>query len=149
MTTQYITLKKLGLLGSYLAVILPGIFNTFGVFLLRQFMIRIPDEYGEAAKIDGAGHFRIFASVVLPQCKGALASLAILAFIDNWNMVEQPLIFLKNMDMHPLSVFLRDINYSELGLAFACGVLYMIPPLIIFFYGENHLVQGIQLSGIK
>ena len=83
MTTQYITLKKLGLLGSYLAVILPGIFNTFGVFLLRQFMIRIPDEYGEAAKIDGAGHFRIFASVVLPQCKGALASLAILVFVDN------------------------------------------------------------------
>lgn len=146
---QYITLKKLGLLGSYLAVILPGIFNTFGVFLLRQFMIRIPDEYGEAAKIDGAGHFRIFASVVLPQCKGALASLAILVFVDNWNMVEQPLIFLDNEQMHPLSIFLSRINTSEMGVAFACGILYLVPALLVFLYGENYLIEGIQRSGLK
>lgn len=149
MTTQYITLKKLGLLGSYLAVILPGIFNTFGVFLLRQFMIRIPDEYGEAAKIDGAGHFRIFASVVLPQCKGALASLAILVFVDNWNMVEQPLIFLDNEQMHPLSIFLSRINTSEMGVVFACGILYLVPALLVFLYGENYLIEGIQRSGLK
>lgn len=146
---QYISLKKLGLVGSYLAVILPGIFSTFGVFLLRQFMIRIPDEYSEAAKIDGAGHFRIFISIILPQCKGAMASLAILAFVDNWNMVEQPLIFLDNEQMHPLSIFLSRINTSELGVAFACGILYLLPALFIFLYGENYLIEGIQRSGLK
>lgn len=146
---NYIMLRRLDLLDTYWAIIFPGIFSTFGVFLLRQFMLLVPSEYPEAAKIDGAGFIRVFTHIMLPQCKSALASLAILAFIDNWNMVEQPLIFLRNADMHPMSVFLRDINYSELGLAFACGMLYMIPPLIIFFYGENHLVQGIQLSGIK
>lgn len=146
---QYISLKKLGLVGSYLAVILPGIFSTFGVFLLRQYMIRIPDEYSEAAKIDGAGHFRIFISIILPQCKGAMASLAILAFVDNWNMVEQPLIFLDNEQMHPLSIFLSRINTSELGVAFACGILYLLPALFIFLYGENYLIEGIQRSGLK
>lgn len=146
---NYIILKKLNLLGSYLAVILPGTFSTFGVFLLRQFMISIPDEYCEAAKIDGASSLRVFWNVILPECKGALASLAILVFIDNWNMVEQPLIFLKNQAMHPLSVFLSSINGSELGIAFACGLLYMIPTLLIFMYGEEYLVEGIQLSGIK
>jgi len=146
---NYLILRRLNLLDTYWAIILPGIFTTFGVFLLRQFMMLVPHEYSEASKIDGAGFLTTFARIVLPQCKSALASLAILSFIDNWNMVEQPLIFLKNANMHPMSVFLRDINYSELGLAFACGMLYMIPPVIIFFYGENHLVQGIQLSGIK
>ncbi len=146
---NYIMLKKMNLLGGYLSVILPGTFSTFGVFLLRQFMIGIPDEYCEAAKIDGAGSLRIFFSVLLPQCKGALASLSILVFIDNWNMVEQPLIFLKDEAMRPLSVFLSGINGSELGMAFACGLLYMIPTLLIFLYGEEYLVEGIQLSGMK
>lgn len=146
---QYIILKRLKLLGSYLSVILPGIFTTFGVFLLRQFMARIPDEYAEAAKIDGAGHLRIFTGVMLPQCKGALASLAILVFVDNWNMVEQPLIFLDSEKMHPLSIFLSRINSSELGIAFACGIIYLLPALFVFLYGENYLVEGIQRSGIR
>ncbi len=146
---NYIIMKKINLLGSYLSIILPGTFSTFGVFLLRQFMIGIPDEYCEAARIDGASSLRIFLNVILPECKGALASLAILVFIDNWNMVEQPLIFLKDETVHPLSVFLSRINSGEMGIAFACGLLYMIPTLLIFLYGEEYLVEGIQLSGMK
>ncbi len=146
---NYIILKQMNLLGSYLAIILPGIFTTFGVFLLRQFMMFIPDEYCEAGKIDGAGIMNIFIRIILPQCKGAMASLAILVFVDNWNMVEQPLIFLKDETLHPLSVFLSKINEGNLGLAFACGILYMMPALLIFLYGENYLVEGIALSGIK
>jgi len=146
---NYIMLKNLNLLGSYWAIILPGAFATFGVFLLRQFMMYIPDDYCEAAKIDGAGYLKAFFSVVLPQCKGALASLAILVFIDNWNMVEQPLIFLENELMHPLSIFLSRINEQEIGIAFACGILYMIPTLLVFLYGENYFIEGIELSGIK
>lgn len=146
---NYIILKNLNLLGSYMAVILPGVFSTFGVFLLRQFMKQIPDEYCEASRIDGAGYCRTFLKVIIPQCKSALASLAILVFIDNWNMVEQPLIFLKDETMHPLSVFLSRINETEIAIAFACGVLYMLPALLIFLYGENYFVEGIELSGIK
>ena len=146
---NYIMLKNLNLLGSYWAVILPGTFGTFGVFLLRQFMVYIPDDYCEAAKIDGAGYIKSFFSVVLPQCKGALASLAILVFIDNWNMVEQPLIFLEDETMHPLSIFLSKINSQDIGIAFACGILYMVPTLLVFLYGENYFIEGIEISGIK
>jgi multiple sugar transport system permease protein len=146
---NYIMLKKLDLLGTYWAVILPGVFTTFGVFLLRQFMMLVPDEYCEAGRIDGAGHFVMFMKIILPQCKGVLASLAILVFVDNWNMVEQPLIFLKDETMYPLSIFLFRINAGDIGLAFACGVLYMLPALVTFLYGENYFVEGIQLSGIK
>lgn len=146
---NYIISKQLNLLGSYWSVILPGVFATFGVFLLRQFMLNIPDEYTEAATIDGAGYLRTLTKIILPQCKGATASLAILVFVDNWNMVEHPLIFLKDETMHPLSIFLSRINSGEIGIAFACGILYMLPMLLIFLYGENYLVEGIQLSGIK
>lgn len=146
---NYIVLKSLNFIGTYQSIILPGMFSTFGVFLLRQFMMHIPSEYCEAAKIDGAGYHRIFSNIILPNSKGALASLAILIFIDNWNMVEQPLIFLKDENMYPLSIFLGNINESEIGIAFACGILYMIPTLLIFLYGENYFVEGVQLSGIK
>ena len=146
---NYIVLKNLNLMGSYWSIILPGTFATFGVFLLRQFMIYIPDEYCEAAKIDGAGYLKSFFRIILPQCKGALASLAILVFIDNWNMVEQPLIFLDNETMHPLSIFLSRINEQEIGIAFACGMLYMIPTLLVFLYGENYFIEGIEMSGVK
>ncbi len=146
---NYLVLNKLNIMGNYLAVILPGIFSTFGVFLMRQFMRSLPDEYIEAAKIDGAGYPGIFAKIVVPQCKSGIASLAILVFIDYWNMVEQPLIFLKNENMHPLSIFLSKINEGNLDVAFACGVLYMLPAVLLFLYCENYFIEGIQLSGIK
>lgn len=146
---NYITLDALNLLGTFQAIILPGVFSTFGVFLLKQFMTYLPDAYFEAGKIDGASYLRIFSRIILPQCKGALASLAILVFIDNWNMVEQPLIFLENEMMHPLSIFLGSINQQEISIAFACGFLYMIPTILIFLYFENDFIEGIKLSGIK
>lgn len=146
---NYIILNKLDLIGSYLAIILPGAFSTFGVFLLRQFMITIPDEYSEASKVDGAGYMKIFIKIIVPQCKGGIASLAILSFIDNWNMVEQPLVFLKDSFKYPMSIFLSYINQTQLGIAFACGILYMLPVVLIFLYGEDYLIKGIQLSGIK
>ncbi len=146
---NYFMLSKLDLLGTYWAIILPGIFSAFGVFLMRQFMMLIPDEYCEAAKIDGAGFFRTFCGIILPQCKGAVASVAVLIFVDNWNMVEQPLIFLGDENMHPLSIFLARINTGDIGIAFACGFLYMLPAILIYLYGEDHLIEGIQLSGLK
>ncbi|ABR50808.1 binding-protein-dependent transport systems inner membrane component [Alkaliphilus metalliredigens QYMF] len=146
---NYIMANQLGLIGSYSSIILPGIFGTFGVFLMRQFMVYIPDAYIESAKMDGASQFKIFFGIILPMSKTALAALSILVFIDNWNMVEQPLIFLQDVNMHPLSVYLSNINQGEMGIAFAASTIYMLPMLLIFLYGENYLVKGIQLSGLK
>ncbi len=146
---NYIVADKLGLVGSYLSIILPGIFGTFGVFLLRQFMTYIPDEYCEAVRVDGGSHLDIFSRIILPMSKTGIASLAILVFIDNWNMVEQPLIFLQDVIKQPLSIYLSVVNSGEMGIAFAASALYMVPMLLVFLYGENYLVEGIQLSGIK
>jgi multiple sugar transport system permease protein len=112
-------------------------------------MTAIPREVMEAAKVDGAGHFTIFFRMVLPMSKNAVAALAILIFMDNWNMVEQPLVFLEDLAKQPLSLFLSRINLDEMGIAFAASVIYMIPMLLVFLYAENYFIEGIQRSGIK
>lgn len=146
---NYITLDLLGLIDRYSAIIFPGVFGAFGVFLLRQFMMTIPNEYIEAARIDGCSLMQIFFKIVLPLSKGGIASLAILSFIDNWNMVEQPLIFLKDANKYPLSIYLANVNKGELGIAFAAALIYMLPMLLMFLYGENYLVEGISHSVIN
>ncbi|WP_051251409.1 carbohydrate ABC transporter permease [Paenibacillus harenae] len=146
---NYLIADKLGLLNSYGAIVFPGIFASFGVFLLRQFMMGIPDAYMEAVKIDGAGYFRAFLHIALPLAKPGIAALILLSFVDNWNMVEQPILFLTEQIRQPLSVYLANIAEGARGVAFAASVLYMTPMVLIFLYGEEHLVEGIQMSGIK
>jgi multiple sugar transport system permease protein len=146
---NYIIADKLGLINSYASIIFPGIFSTFGVFLLRQFMMYVPASYAEAARVDGASHLYIFSRIMLPLCKSGLAALSILVFIDNWNMVEQPLIFLQDAIKQPLSVYLSLIAEGERGIAFAACTLYMLPMILVALYAEKDLVEGIQLSGIK
>lgn len=145
----YIMMKKLNLVGTFASVILPGIFSTFGVFLLTQFMKSVPNEECEAAKVDGSGHLRVLFQIILPQCKGAVTALFILCFADNWNMIEQPLILLGNENEQPLSTFLSKINSSQIEIAFACGVLFMIPAVLIYLKGEKELMQGIQHLDMK
>ena len=101
----------------------------------------------EAAKLDGAGEWKIFSSVYIPLCKSVIYSVAILVFIDYWNMVEQPLILLSDPETHPLSVFLSKINAGDIGLAFAVATIYMVPPLLLFLYSEDYLIDGISYSG--
>lgn len=146
---NYIIASFLNLVDKPLSIILPGIFSAFGVFLLRQYMISIPEAYCESATVDGANPFQIFLKIVLPMSKAGIASLAILVFIDSWNMVEQPLIFLTDHTKTMLSVFLSAINSSERGIAFAASSIYMAPMLLLFLYGESYLVDGIRLSGLK
>ena len=129
------------------AIWLPGFFSPFAVYMLTKYMRRIPKSIYEAAEIDGAGEWQIFTKICLPNCKGGLASIAILLFIDYWNMVEQPLILLSNEQMHPLSVFLSKINTGEISLAFAVAVIYMVLPMMVFLYGEESLVEGIVYQG--
>ena len=144
---NYLVSDWLGILDTRWAIWLPGIFSPFAVFLLTKFMRRIPVGIIEAAEIDGAGEFQIFTSISVPLCKSALCSAAILVFIDYWNMVEQPLILLKDTELHPLSVFLSKINTGELGLAFCVATIYMVPCLFVFLYGEDYLVEGITYQG--
>lgn len=145
---NYIMADRLGLLNSAGAIILPGIFAAFGVFMLRQFMRDIPYAYIEAAKMDGAGHLRIFYTIIVPMVQPGLAALMILLFVDYWNMVEQPLIFLDDPFRQPLSVYLSNVS-SEKGLAFAASMIYMAPMVLLFLYAETYFIEGIQLSGIK
>ena len=144
---NYLVSDKLGLLNTRLAIILPGIFSPFAVFLLTKAMKRIPSTYYEAAMLDGANEFQIFTEICFPLVRSALFSVLILIFIDYWNMVEQPLILLSDETMHPLSVFLSKINTGDTGLAFAVAVVYMLPSLLLFLYGEEYLVEGITYSG--
>ncbi|SMC61945.1 multiple sugar transport system permease protein [Oscillospiraceae bacterium] len=146
---NYMISDKLGILNTNWAIILPGIFSTFSIFLLTKYMRQIPSAYIEAAKLDGATEWQIFTKIALPTCKSAIFALTILLFIDYWNMVEQPLVLLTEVDKQPLSVFLSQINEAEIGIAFAASALYMIPPLLIFLWGEEYLVEGISRSGVK
>ena len=146
---NYMIADTLGILNTVWAIILPGIFSTFAIFLLTKYMRQIPSGYIEAATLDGASEWQIFTNIALPLCKNAIFALTILLFIDYWNMVEQPLVLLTDASKQPLSVFLSQINEPELGIAFAASSVYMIPPLLIFFWGEDYLVEGISRSGIK
>ena len=144
---NYLVSQWLGLLNTRWAIIFPGVFAPFSVFLLTKFMRRIPVSLIEAAKLDGCGEWQIFTKVCLPQCRSALYSIAILVFIDYWNMVEQPIILLPDATQQPLSVYLSTINAGEIGIAFAIAVIYMIPGLLMFLYGEEYLVEGIAHAG--
>ena len=144
---NYLVSQWLGMLNTRWAIIFPGVFAPFSVFLLTKFMRRIPVSLIEAAKLDGCGEWQIFTKVCLPQCRSALYSIAILVFIDYWNMVEQPIILLPDATQQPLSVYLSTINAGEIGIAFAIAVIYMIPGLLMFLYGEEYLVEGIAHAG--
>ncbi|TXK84288.1 carbohydrate ABC transporter permease [Paenibacillus sp. N3.4] len=146
---NYIILDELGLLNTRAAIILPGIFGAFGVFMLRQFMFHIPSSLMEAAKMDGAGHFTIFGRIILPLVKPGLAALTMLLFVDYWNMVEQPLIFLQDVTKQPLSLYLSQISKEARGVIFAASVLFMSPIVVLFLHAQTHFIEGIQLSGIK
>ncbi len=144
---NYLVSDWLHILDTNWAIWLPGIFSPFAVYLLTKYMRRIPISVMEAAQIDGADEWQIFRHICMPLCKGAMCSIAILIFIDYWNMVEQPLILLSDEQKHPLSVFLSKINAGEIGLAFAVATIYMVPPILVFLYGEDYLVEGITYQG--
>lgn len=144
---NFLVAKWLNILDTRWSIWLPGMFSPFAVYLLTKYMKRIPKSIIEAAKVDGAGEWKIFLKICLPLCKGAIYSVAILIFIDFWNMVEQPLILLTDEYLYPLSIFLSKINAGEIGLAFAVACIYMVPSLLIFLYGEDYLVEGISYQG--
>lgn len=149
MAPSVMTLRALGLLGTRWAVILPMVFSPFYLFLLRQFMIGIPNELLEAGQMDGAGTFRCYVSVMLPVCRPILGAAAALSFADCWNMVEQPLVYITNQSAQPLSVMFNQINTDGAEVAFAGAALYLLPMLLVYACFQDDILLGVQLSELK
>jgi multiple sugar transport system permease protein len=143
---QFFALNRMGLIDTYSAVILPGIFAPFGIFLITQVFLGVPKEIIDAAKIDGAGHLTVLFRIVIPISQAGVASLVVLAFIDNWSMVEQPLFFLGDPAMHPMSIFLSYLTTENLWIVFVCAVLSMLPVFLLYLYFNKELMTGIETS---
>jgi len=149
MFPQYLVLQKCNLLDTLGAVILPAIFSTFPVFILHRFFKAIPQEILEAARLDGAGELRIFCQIGIPMGAPGIMSVCILTFLDSWNMIEQPMTYIKTKSLWPLSLFLPEIGMEEMGVGFAAALMMLIPALLLFLGCQEYLEQGIAMSGGK
>lgn len=149
MFPQYLVLHDLGILDTLWAVILPAVFSTFPVFILHRFFKAIPQEIIEAARLDGAGELRVFCQIGIPMGAPGILSVCILTFLDSWNMIEQPMTYLKTKSLWPLSLFLPEIGMAEMGLGFAAALMMLIPALLLFLGCQEYLEQGIAMSGGK
>lgn len=145
---NYMTIEFFKITNGFLAIILPAVFSPFPVFLFRQYLRSMPKEYVEAAKLDGAGHFRIIFSIILPLLKPAIAAVGILSFSSYWNLVDQALIFIKNAYDEPLSIYLPKMAQDTIATAFGASVFYMIPAIIVFLFARKELVTGIEKQNI-
>ena len=152
MIPTYLILNSVGLTNTLLGVALPTLVGGFGLFLTRQFMTTIPDEMLEAARLDGAGEWRILRSIVLPMSQPILAVLGVLTFITGWNSFLWPLVIATDSDNYTLSVGLSLLNKQltvSPPLQMAGASLMVIPILIVFVILQRHIVQGFALSGLK
>lgn len=149
MVSSYLVLDRFHMMDTYLAIIIPGIFATFPVFIMTKFFKSIPPSLIEAAQIDGAGELQIFMIVGIPLGVPGIMSALILSFLEYWNAIEQPLTFLRDKSLWPMSLYLPNITSEKVGVAFAASIIAMIPPLFLFLFGQSYLEQGIEASGIK
>lgn len=150
MVPNVMTLRKLNLLDTVWAVILPMMVAPFYIFLLRQYMVGLPGEMIEAAQIDGAGPMRCFIHVVMPVCRPILGAAVALSFADCWNLVEQPLTYLTTRtDLYPLSVVFNQLTQESTGVEFAGAALYTLPALFIYLFFQSDILEGVQLTELK
>ncbi len=152
LVTQFLLYRWVGLYDTHTGLILLNSFSVFGTFMLRQFYMGISDELVESARMDGAGHFRIFWSIALPLVRPAIATYAILRFIWTWNDFQYPLIFLRSKELYTIQLGVQsfsDQHGSVYSLMMAASVSAIIPLLIIFIIGQKHVIEGIQLGGVK
>lgn len=149
MLSQYLVLKNLALLDSLWAIIIPGAFSTFPVFVIYNFFCRIPESLIEAARLDGAGEFNIFMKIGLPLGKSGIVASMILQMLEYWNIVEQPMIFLEKKQLWPLTLYLPEISMENAGQAFAASVISLIPAMLVFILCKDDLEKGIVASAVK
>ncbi|HMM00049.1 MAG TPA: carbohydrate ABC transporter permease [Bacilli bacterium] len=151
----FMVFAKIGWTDTFLPLIIPGIFiNTYGVFMLRQFMVSIPNELLEAAEIDGCGYFRKYLHIILPLCKPALIILGLFTFIGSWNNYFGQLIYLSSPDKMTIALFIASLkdthaNGVQWGMIMAATTLSIIPISIVYLKSQKYFVQGIATTGIK
>ena len=151
--SNYLTLSSMGLMDTFFSVVCTSIVSVFGVFLLRQFYMTIPDALLEAAKIDGAGEIQSFISIILPLGKSAMATIAIIGFIGNWNSYLWPLIITNSMELRTVQTGLRAMMRIDEGIQWqqlmAMSTLITLPTILLFVGLQKYFVQGITKVGLK
>ncbi len=152
MLPLFLMLKQMGLVNSYAGVVVPGLASIFGIFLVRQYARSIPDELIEAARIDGAGEWRIFFRIVLPMLKPVLVTLAIFTFMGSWNDFMWPLIVLTDQTNYTLPVALASLSrehIQDVEMMMAGAVLTVLPVLLLFLMLQRYYIQGLLLGSVK
>lgn len=147
---NYFIMSKLGLIDSYLAVILPAIGSTLGLYLMKNFMIQVPDEMLEAAKIDGAGEFKTYSTVIMPLCKPAWITLIILSFQSMWGTTGGTFIY--SEELKPLSYVLSQIvssGISRTGVSSAVSLIMLSVPITVFIISQSNVIETMATSGMK
>ena len=150
MLSDYLLLDRLRLLDSLRAVILPGMFSTFPVFIMYRFFAEIPDSLIESARLDGAREWQLFWYLALPMGSSGIIAALVLGFLEYWSLIEQPLTFIKDKSKLPLSVFLPDLTMTgKAGFLFAVSVVTFLPAIMVFMGGRDYLEQGIMAGAVK
>lgn len=150
MLSDYLLLDRLRLLDSLWAIILPGMFSTFPVFIMYRFFAEIPDSLIESARLDGAREWQLFWYLALPMGSSGIIAALVLGFLEYWSLIEQPLTFIKDKSKLPLSVFLPDLTMTgKAGFLFAVSVVTFLPAVMVFMGGRDYLEQGIMAGAVK
>ncbi|GAB2618436.1 carbohydrate ABC transporter permease [Pseudactinotalea suaedae] len=152
MIPTFLVIRTLGLLDSYAGLIVPAIFNAFGIFLLRQFYISLPPELEEAALVDGASYWRIYRSIIVPLSRPILAALAVFFFLANWNAFVWPLTITSDPDLRvvQLGIALFQQQYaSDWNYVLAASTVAALPTLLVFFFFQRQIVESIKSAGFK
>lgn len=149
MLSNYLVLDRLLLLDSLWGIILPAAFSTFPVFIMYRFFQGIPEALLESARLDGAGELQLFFRIGIPLGSSGIISAMVLGFLEYWNLIEQPMAFLKTKELWPLSLFLPNIQMDKAVLAFAASVVVLFPALLVFLAGQDYLEQGIISTAVK
>ena len=148
----FIVMTKLHLTNSLNAFIMLQLFNAFAIFMLRQKMMTINDAYIEAARIDGASHWKIFWKIIMPMCSGTLATLAILSFMDLWNDYLLPLVLLTDQSKYTLPILLSTLSgqyKNQYNLMMAGSLVSIIPILIVYICAQRYFKEGLNVGGVK
>lgn len=149
---KFVMFDKMGITGTHLTLILPGLITITGTFLMRQYFMQIPDELRESARVDGANEFLIWARIMVPIAKPSMASLAMVVFLWNWNSYIEPLVFLSDWRLYTIPIALTNFieeSVTEYSLVMAAAASALIPAFLVFLIGQKFLMKGLVAGAVK
>lgn len=149
MLSSYLVLDKFSMINTQWSLIVPGIFSTFPVFIMYRFFKNIPKNILEAARIDGASETKIFLKIGIPLGLPGIISSMVLGFIEYWNLIEQPITFIKDQGKWPLSLYLPNVSLENADIAFIASLVTLVTSLVVFFSGQKYLKEGISATAGK